>query len=123
MIGSGMPSIQRRSPRPMVILPMRLNCRRINTEARILFVLPFKVPMWNPFVGAGVFLQQPGMETNVDKEHVKGAADKAKGSIKKGVGKATGNERLRREGEIDKAKGDLHKAAGDAKDAAKRFTR
>lgn len=84
---------------------------------------PFKIPVWNPFVGRGVFLQQPGMETNVDKEHVKGAVDKAKGSIKKGVGKATGNERLRREGEVDKAKGDLHKAAGDVKDAAKRFTR
>ena len=59
----------------------------------------------------------------MNKEHVKGAADKAKGSIKKGVGKATGNERLRQEGEIDKAKGDLHKVAGDVKDAAKRATR
>ena len=31
----------------------------------------------------------------MNKEHVKGAADKAKGSIKEGIGKATGNERLR----------------------------
>ena len=59
----------------------------------------------------------------MNKEHVKGAADKAKGSIKEGVGKATGNERLRQEGEIDKAKGDLLKVAGDVKDAAKRAAR
>ncbi len=59
----------------------------------------------------------------MNKEHVKGAADKAKGSIKEGIGKATGNERLRQEGEIDKAKGDLHKVAGDVKDAVKRATR
>ena len=59
----------------------------------------------------------------MNKEHVKGAADKAKGSIKEGIGKATGNERLRQEGEIDKAKGDLHKVAGDVKDAVKRAAR
>lgn len=59
----------------------------------------------------------------MNKEHVKGAADKAKGSIEKGIGKATGNERLQEKGEIDKAKGDLHKVAGDVKDAVKRATR
>jgi uncharacterized protein YjbJ (UPF0337 family) len=59
----------------------------------------------------------------MNKEHVKGAADKAKGAVKEGVGKATGNERLREKGEIDKAKGDLHKAAGDRKDKAKRAHR
>jgi uncharacterized protein YjbJ (UPF0337 family) len=56
----------------------------------------------------------------MDKEHVKGAADKAKGAVKEGVGKATGNERLRQEGQVDKAKGEIHKAAGDLKDAAKK---
>ena len=59
----------------------------------------------------------------MNKEHVKGAADKAKGAIKSGVGKATGNERLREKGEIDKVKGELHKAAGDMKDEAKRANR
>ena len=56
----------------------------------------------------------------MNKEHVKGAADKAKGAVKEGVGKATGNERLREEGQMDKAKGEIHKAAGDLKDAAKK---
>jgi uncharacterized protein YjbJ (UPF0337 family) len=56
----------------------------------------------------------------MDKEHVKGAADKAKGAVKEGLGKATGNERLRQEGQLDKAKGEVHKAAGDVKDAVKK---
>jgi uncharacterized protein YjbJ (UPF0337 family) len=60
---------------------------------------------------------------NMNKEHVKGAADHAKGAVKEGVGKATGNERLREEGQLDKAKGDIHKAAGDVKDAVKKVTR
>ena len=59
----------------------------------------------------------------VHKEHVKGAADKAKGAVKETVGKAVGNDRLRAEGEIDKAKGDLHNVAGDVKDAVKKATR
>ena len=42
--------------------------------------------------------------------------------MKEGVGKATGNERLREEGKLDKAKGDLYKTAGDVKDAVKKAT-
>ena len=56
----------------------------------------------------------------MDKEHLKGAADKAKGAVKEGVGKATGNERLRQEGQVDKAKAEIHEAAGDVKDAVKK---
>jgi uncharacterized protein YjbJ (UPF0337 family) len=46
----------------------------------------------------------------MDREHVKGAADKAKGAIKKTAGKVTGDEELESEGKLDKAKGDVHKA-------------
>jgi uncharacterized protein YjbJ (UPF0337 family) len=53
----------------------------------------------------------------MDREHVKGVADKAKGTIKEGAGKLTGDKELESEGKTDKAKGDLHKAAGDVKDA------
>jgi uncharacterized protein YjbJ (UPF0337 family) len=60
---------------------------------------------------------------NINKEHVKGAVDHAKGAVKEGVGKATGNERLRVEGKLDKAKGDIHKVAGDVKGADKKATR
>ena len=55
----------------------------------------------------------------MDREHVKGAADKAKGTIKETAGKVTGDKKLESEGKVDKAKGDLHNAAGNVKDAAR----
>ena len=56
----------------------------------------------------------------MDKEHVKGAADKAKGAIKDAAGKMTGDKEMQAEGKLDKAKGSAHQAAGDIKDAVKR---
>ncbi len=58
----------------------------------------------------------------MDREHVKGVADKAKGAIKDTAGKVTGDKQLETEGKMDKAKGDLHKAAGDVKDAFRKAT-
>ena len=52
----------------------------------------------------------------MDREHIKGAADKAKGAIKETAGKMTQDEKLRAEGKLDKAKGAAHKAAGDIKE-------
>jgi uncharacterized protein YjbJ (UPF0337 family) len=60
------------------------------------------------------------MEKIMDKEHVKGAADKVKGAVKDAAGAETGNEKLQAEGKIDKAKSAAHEALGDAKDAVKR---
>jgi len=59
------------------------------------------------------------MEARMDSEHVRGAADKAKGAIKETAGKVTGDKQLETEGKVDKAKGDLHNAAGNVKDAFK----
>jgi uncharacterized protein YjbJ (UPF0337 family) len=56
----------------------------------------------------------------MDKEHIKGAADKAKGTAKDAAGKLTGDKTLQSEGKMDKAKGETREALGDAKDAAKR---
>ena len=56
----------------------------------------------------------------MDKEHVKGAADKASGAVKEGIGKATGDASLEAKGKIDKAKGEGREALGDAKDALKK---
>jgi uncharacterized protein YjbJ (UPF0337 family) len=56
----------------------------------------------------------------MDKEHVKGAADKASGAIKEGIGKATGDASLEAKGKLDKAKGEAREAVGDAKDALKK---
>lgn len=55
----------------------------------------------------------------MDKEHVKGAADKAKGAVKDAVGGLTGDAKLQAEGKVDKAKGAVRSAVGDVKDAVK----
>jgi uncharacterized protein YjbJ (UPF0337 family) len=56
----------------------------------------------------------------MDSEHVKGAADKAKGAIKDAAGKVTGDKELQSEGKLDKAKGAAHEAMGDLKDAVRK---
>jgi uncharacterized protein YjbJ (UPF0337 family) len=56
----------------------------------------------------------------MDREHIKGAADKVKGAIKDTAGKATGDKQLQVEAKIDKAKGSAHNVAGDVKDAARK---
>jgi len=58
----------------------------------------------------------------MDKEHIKGTADKAKGAIKDTAGKMTGDKQLQSEGKMDKAKGSVHNAAGDLKDVDKNAT-
>jgi uncharacterized protein YjbJ (UPF0337 family) len=58
----------------------------------------------------------------MDREHVKGAADKVKGAIKDTAGKMTGDKKLQAEGKIDKAKGSAHNVAGDVKDAVRKAT-
>lgn len=55
----------------------------------------------------------------MDREHVKGLADKAKGAVKEGAGKISGDKKLENDGKADKAKGAAHEAAGDVKDAAR----
>jgi uncharacterized protein YjbJ (UPF0337 family) len=55
----------------------------------------------------------------MDKEHIKGTADKAKGSVKDAVGGLTGDTKLQTEGKIDKVKGEAHNVVGDVKDATK----
>lgn len=56
----------------------------------------------------------------MDKQHVKGAADKASGSAKEAAGKLSDNKKLEAEGKLDKAKGAARDLAGDVKDAARR---
>ena len=57
------------------------------------------------------------MSSTEDK--MKGNANEAMGKIKQGVGGATGNERLRREGENQEIKGDAQQVKGDVKDTLK----
>ncbi|MDI9914174.1 CsbD family protein [Rhodococcus sp. IEGM 1379] len=47
------------------------------------------------------------------------SAEAAKGSVKKVVGRATGNRRLEAEGRVDQAKGNLKQSGTKVKDAFK----
>ena len=59
----------------------------------------------------------------MDKDRIKGAALKLKGSVEKTVGKMFGNKKLATEGKIDHAAGSVRTAVADvkhiARDAAK----
>ena len=59
----------------------------------------------------------------MDREHIKGAADKVKGAIEDTAGKLSGDKKLQSEGKIDKAKGSAHNVAGDVKDAVRDATK
>jgi len=55
----------------------------------------------------------------MDREHVKGFAEKTKGAVKEGAGKLSGDKDMENEGKLDKSKGAAHNVAGDVKDAAR----
>lgn len=55
----------------------------------------------------------------MDKERIKGAAQKIKGSIEKTVGRLTGNRKLEAEGHVDKVIGSARDGVGKAKDAVR----
>jgi uncharacterized protein YjbJ (UPF0337 family) len=56
----------------------------------------------------------------VDKEHIKGAAGKAKGAVKEAAGEVVGNDELVAEGKADKAAGTARESVGDVKDAGRK---
>ena len=58
------------------------------------------------------------MSSTTDK--IKGTANDAAGAVKKGVGEATGSNKLEAEGAAQQAKGKAQKAVGEAKDAVKK---
>ena len=53
----------------------------------------------------------------MDKDRIEGSGKKIKGSIKEGLGKATGDAKLQTEGKADKAEGKIQNAVGGVKDA------
>lgn len=55
----------------------------------------------------------------VDENRVEGAWDKAKGAVKEGIGKLTGDEKLQAEGAADKAAGTAKSTVGGVKDAVR----
>jgi len=55
----------------------------------------------------------------MDKDRIKGAFDQAKGAVKEGAGKATGDQKLQAEGAADKVAGKTESAVGGMKDTAR----
>ncbi|MDO9501816.1 CsbD family protein [Falsiroseomonas sp.] len=55
----------------------------------------------------------------MDKDRIAGAGKQAKGSVKEGVGKMTGDTSMQVEGKADKAEGKVQNAVGGAKDKAR----
>lgn len=53
------------------------------------------------------------------KDQIKGAAKDAAGSMKEGIGKATGNDRMAAEGAAERVEGKVQKGVGAVKDAAR----
>ncbi|RON36528.1 CsbD family protein [Pseudomonas brassicacearum] len=53
-------------------------------------------------------------------DKAKGLANEAVGNVKQGVGKATGNDKMRAEGVVQERKGEAQQAVGKAKDAIKK---
>ncbi len=59
----------------------------------------------------------------MDKDRIEGAAKQAKGSIKEGVGKLTGDAKTQAEGKSEKAAGKVQNAVGGLKDKLREATR
>jgi uncharacterized protein YjbJ (UPF0337 family) len=55
----------------------------------------------------------------MDKDRVEGAAKNLGGKVKEGVGKVTGDAKLKSEGKADQVAGKVQNAVGGAKDAVR----
>lgn len=55
----------------------------------------------------------------MDKDRIKGSFDQAKGLVKEGVGKMTGDEKLEAEGKADKVSGKIKNTVGGIKDTVR----
>jgi len=52
----------------------------------------------------------------MNRDEAKGTLDQAKGKVKQGIGKATGDERMHDEGVADEASGEVQEGIGKLKD-------
>ena len=55
----------------------------------------------------------------MNKERIKGAAQRLKGKIETTIGKLTGNTRLKADGQVDKVVGSARSSLGKAQEAVK----
>ena len=59
----------------------------------------------------------------MDNDRIKGAAHEAKGAVKEGAGKVTGDAKLQAEGKAEKNAGKVQYAIGGVKDAVRDATK
>jgi uncharacterized protein YjbJ (UPF0337 family) len=59
----------------------------------------------------------------MNKDQVKGVAEKVKGKVNETIGRATGNRKQEVKGDVQQAAGATRKKAGDVKEAVKDTTR
>ncbi len=52
----------------------------------------------------------------MDKDRIEGSAKQVKGSVKEGIGKLVGDEKMKAEGKADKVEGKVQNAVGGVKD-------
>ena len=71
--------------------------------------------------GQGAYYQEKGMVMSAE-DKAKDKVQVAKGSVKEGVGQATGDRNLEAEGQADQTKGNLKQAGEKVKDAVKKVT-
>jgi uncharacterized protein YjbJ (UPF0337 family) len=69
--------------------------------------------------GTGRDLASLYLEDIMNKDQVKGVAEKAKGKLNEAAGKATGNVAREMKGDIQQGMGQARKDMGDAREAAK----
>jgi uncharacterized protein YjbJ (UPF0337 family) len=55
----------------------------------------------------------------MDKDRIAGTAHQAKGAVKEGLGKVSGDAKLKAEGKAEKAAGKVQNAVGGVKDAVR----
>jgi uncharacterized protein YjbJ (UPF0337 family) len=55
----------------------------------------------------------------MNEDRIKGSLKEAKGNIKEAAGKATGDEKLKREGQTDQVEGKIQNTVGGIKDSLK----
>jgi uncharacterized protein YjbJ (UPF0337 family) len=57
------------------------------------------------------------MEDDMDKDRMEGTGKQVKGSLKEGIGKMTGDAKMKAEGKADKMEGKVQNTVGGAKDS------
>ena len=63
------------------------------------------------------------MASSATSDKMKGAANEAMGKMKRGLGKALNNPKLKAKGDLQEAKGDALKARGKAKSITKKMVK